>query len=337
MATSSLLLPSPASGQQSCCFFFHRHSSSRRLVRNERACTWKGPSGRVEPQGRFIGEPSSTSARPFGSRAQRRTARRRASIVGVFSSPESLGPPRRLLSPSADEAREAYNHGRAPAGAPRHSQDVRREELERLEPGRGCRARQVRSPPPVAISNTLLVFFWGLRAPASLRLPARRRPIGRSRVRPKRSPSIERTRRQEIHGNRWALVAAELPGKTGQQCAQRWRHKVNPAIKKEKWTPEEDAQVSNPLSSSSVRARDVGPIGGRVGFLAPEAASAPCATARATEEPPRPRAPAQILSPSFSPEPSKLTDAFFGVRNSSKQPLKNHGRRPRLRRPASDD
>tara|TARA_B110000977_G_scaffold163053_1_gene208791 strand:- start:2748 stop:2987 length:240 start_codon:yes stop_codon:yes gene_type:complete len=49
---------------------------------------------------------------------------------------------------------------------------------------------------------------------------------------------------QEIHGNRWALVAAELPGKTGQQCAQRWRHKVNPAIKKEKWTPEEDAQVS---------------------------------------------------------------------------------------------
>jgi len=53
----------------------------------------------------------------------------------------------------------------------------------------------------------------------------------------------ELARLQEIHGNRWALVAAELPGKTGQQCAQRWRHKVNPAIKKEKWTPEEDAQV----------------------------------------------------------------------------------------------
>ena len=101
-------------------FFLSRHSSSRRLVRNERACTWKGPSGRVEPQGRFVGEPTSESARPFGSRAQRRTARRRASIVGVFSSPESLGPPRRLLSPSADEAHEAYNHGRAPAGAPQH-------------------------------------------------------------------------------------------------------------------------------------------------------------------------------------------------------------------------
>lgn len=104
--------------------FFSRHSSSRRLVRNERACTWKGPSGRVDPRGRFVGESTSESARSFGSRAQRRTARRRASIVGVFSSPESLGPPRRLLSPSADEAREAYNHGRAPAGAPQHSQDV---------------------------------------------------------------------------------------------------------------------------------------------------------------------------------------------------------------------
>ena len=48
---------------------------------------------------------------------------------------------------------------------------------------------------------------------------------------------------QEIHGNRWALVAAELPGKTGQQCAQRWRHKVNPTIHKDKWTDAEDAMV----------------------------------------------------------------------------------------------
>ena len=53
---------------------------------------------------------------------------------------------------------------------------------------------------------------------------------------------------------------------------------MNPAIKKEKWTPEEDAQVSNPASSSSIRARDLGVISSRVGFLAPEAASAPRAT-----------------------------------------------------------
>ena len=69
--------------------------------------------------------------------------------------------------------------------------------------------------------------------------------------------------------------------------------------------------MSNPASSSSVRARDVGPIGGRVGFLAPEAASAPRATARATEEPRGPERPPRPF-PSFSPEPSKLTDASSG-------------------------
>lgn len=31
---------------------------------------------------------------------------------------------------------------------------------------------------------------------------------------------------QEVHGNRWSLVALHIPGRTGQQCAQRWRHKV---------------------------------------------------------------------------------------------------------------
>ena len=35
-------------------------------------------------------------------------------------------------------------------------------------------------------------------------------------------------------------MAKYIPGRTGQQCAQRWRHRVNPNIKKEKWTPEED-------------------------------------------------------------------------------------------------
>ena len=28
---------------------------------------------------------------------------------------------------------------------------------------------------------------------------------------------------------RWSAVAKKIPGRTGQQCAQRWRHKVRPA------------------------------------------------------------------------------------------------------------
>ena len=40
-----------------------------------------------------------------------------------------------------------------------------------------------------------------------------------------------------------------MPGRTGQQCAQRWRHKVNPNIRKDKWTEAEDRQV-RPLPAS---------------------------------------------------------------------------------------
>lgn len=28
-------------------------------------------------------------------------------------------------------------------------------------------------------------------------------------------------------GNKWSVIAQYIPGKTGQQCAQRWRHRVS--------------------------------------------------------------------------------------------------------------
>jgi hypothetical protein len=46
---------------------------------------------------------------------------------------------------------------------------------------------------------------------------------------------------QQRIGNKWAEVAKHIPGKTGQQCAQRWRHRVNPNIKRDKWNKLEDA------------------------------------------------------------------------------------------------
>lgn len=45
---------------------------------------------------------------------------------------------------------------------------------------------------------------------------------------------------QSQYGNRWSDVSKHIPNKTGQQCAQRWRHRVNPAIRRTKWTQEED-------------------------------------------------------------------------------------------------
>jgi len=43
----------------------------------------------------------------------------------------------------------------------------------------------------------------------------------------------------------WSSVAKRIPGRTGQQCAQRWRHRVNPVISKDRWTPEEDAALAS--------------------------------------------------------------------------------------------
>jgi len=41
----------------------------------------------------------------------------------------------------------------------------------------------------------------------------------------------------------WSRIAAELPGRIGKQCRERWHNHLNPKIKKEKWTEEEDAII----------------------------------------------------------------------------------------------
>ena len=47
---------------------------------------------------------------------------------------------------------------------------------------------------------------------------------------------------QEKYGNKWPRSRRSYR-RTGQQCAQRWRHRVNPNIRREKWTKEEDEKV----------------------------------------------------------------------------------------------
>ena len=43
------------------------------------------------------------------------------------------------------------------------------------------------------------------------------------------------------HGTkRWSLIAAQLTGRTGKQCRERWHNQLDPAIKKDNWTQEED-------------------------------------------------------------------------------------------------
>lgn len=41
----------------------------------------------------------------------------------------------------------------------------------------------------------------------------------------------------------WSVIAQNLPGRIGKQCRERWHNHLNPNIKKERWTEEEDLQI----------------------------------------------------------------------------------------------
>lgn len=54
---------------------------------------------------------------------------------------------------------------------------------------------------------------------------------------------------------RWAMIAADLPGRNGKQCRERWHNQLDPNIKKDNWTEEEDsilAQAHRELGNSWV-------------------------------------------------------------------------------------
>ena len=42
---------------------------------------------------------------------------------------------------------------------------------------------------------------------------------------------------------KWSKIAAELPGRIGKQCRERWHNHLNPEINKKPWTEEEDRQI----------------------------------------------------------------------------------------------
>ena len=41
----------------------------------------------------------------------------------------------------------------------------------------------------------------------------------------------------------WSHIAQALPGRIGKQCRERWHNHLNPDIKKNKWTEEEDQAI----------------------------------------------------------------------------------------------
>lgn len=47
----------------------------------------------------------------------------------------------------------------------------------------------------------------------------------------------------EYGAKNWSFIAKSLPGRIGKQCRQRWHNHLNPDIRKERWTEEEDEAI----------------------------------------------------------------------------------------------
>jgi hypothetical protein len=45
------------------------------------------------------------------------------------------------------------------------------------------------------------------------------------------------------NGPKWSMIAAKLQGRTGKQCRERWHNQLDPSIKKEAWSEEEDMHL----------------------------------------------------------------------------------------------
>mmetsp|Transcript_4617 Transcript_4617/g.8752 ORF Transcript_4617/g.8752 Transcript_4617/m.8752 type:complete len:821 (+) Transcript_4617:536-2998(+) len=47
----------------------------------------------------------------------------------------------------------------------------------------------------------------------------------------------------EMGPKKWSVIAQQLPGRIGKQCRERWHNHLNPGIRRDDWTEEEDAQL----------------------------------------------------------------------------------------------
>jgi hypothetical protein len=48
---------------------------------------------------------------------------------------------------------------------------------------------------------------------------------------------------QEYGAKKWSVIAQRLPGRIGKQCRERWHNHLNPDIKRDNWSEEEDAAL----------------------------------------------------------------------------------------------
>jgi hypothetical protein len=70
----------------------------------------------------------------------------------------------------------------------------------------------------------------------------------------------------EEHGSKWSLIARSIPGRTDDACSKRYRESLDPVLKKEAWTPEEDQQLLKVYAAIGSKWSQVGQDLGRGGL-----------------------------------------------------------------------
>ncbi|KAH9999382.1 hypothetical protein BJV77DRAFT_1064287 [Russula vinacea] len=56
----------------------------------------------------------------------------------------------------------------------------------------------------------------------------------------------------DLYGNAWMEVASFIPGRTNEQCRDRWSSRLNPKVPRGKWTAEEDARLLSAVDEFGV-------------------------------------------------------------------------------------
>jgi hypothetical protein len=61
-----------------------------------------------------------------------------------------------------------------------------------------------------------------------------------------------------VHGIKcWSLIASKLPGRIGKQCRERWFNHLDPSIKKDAWTAEDDEIIMAAVSKIGPKWADI--------------------------------------------------------------------------------
>ncbi|KAF9015047.1 hypothetical protein BDQ17DRAFT_1535786 [Cyathus striatus] len=69
-----------------------------------------------------------------------------------------------------------------------------------------------------------------------------------------------------VHGPKWSAIARQIPGRTDDACSKRYREALDPALRKDEWTAEEDEKLLEVYAQLGGKWGQVGQVFGRSGL-----------------------------------------------------------------------